>query len=117
VAITLDVADDKLYWTRSPQSTIQIYRNSLDGGDETQLVSTPGRCQGLALLLLPGDGDRDGDVDLDDFNTFMDCRSGPGVLPSPAQTTVQKCLYVFDFDGDQDVDLDDYAAFLRAFSE
>ncbi len=50
--------------------------------------------------FIPGDWDRDGDIDLRDFHEFQRCY---GSGPSPA------CQDTFDADGDGDVDLDDWA--------
>ena len=54
---------------------------------------------------LPGDCDRDGDVDLDDFGSsgcFADCLQGPQAgLPANCE--------LFDIDGDGDIDLWDFA--------
>ncbi len=59
-----------------------------------------------------GDWDVDGDVDLVDFATFVDCISGPDNSPNPtAPVTVPECLEAFDADFDSDVDLEDFATF------
>ena len=63
---------------------------------------------------LPGDWDRDGSVDIDDWLEFPGCMSGPWdgaawVMPSA------ECRGVFDFDGDADVDLKDFAEFQVLF--
>ena len=116
VAIDLDVADDKLYWARTINGNLEIHRHRLDGSEGVVVLSTPGSTQGLSLSLRPGDTDRDGDVDLNDYTVFSDCLSGPGGTPSPVLTTLEKCLYVCDFDGDGDVDSFDYADLLQAFS-
>ena len=66
----------------------------------------------LALGLLPGDFDGDGDIDFDDLLAFSDCMDGPDITPSPdPPTEVADCLAVFDLDGDLDVDLRDHALF------
>jgi hypothetical protein len=58
----------------------------------------------------PGDGDSDGDVDLDDHAEFATCLTGPGAV-----SAAEGCED-YDFDLDHDVDLSDFAAFLEAFS-
>lgn len=59
-------------------------------------------------VQLPGDCDRDGDVDLDDYGCFVACVLGPG------QGLLPDCE-PFDFDGDGDVDIGDYATFGTQF--
>lgn len=59
----------------------------------------------------PGDGDDDGDVDLDDFNRFSECVSGP----VPPATPLPGCIE-FDVDADDDVDLGDLAAFQTLYT-
>ena len=56
------------------------------------------------IVILPGDADGDGQVNLQDHRSFVDCLTGPdgGLLPNCA---------VFDFDIDMDVDLADFEAF------
>jgi hypothetical protein len=52
---------------------------------------------------VPGDDDRDGDVDQDDVNAFKLCVSGPAVPLTPGCEGK-------DHDGDSDVDQSDFAA-------
>lgn len=61
--------------------------------------------------IIPGDYDRDGDVDTDDFAYMAACLSGPDVAAGPACQTGE-----FDYDFDTDLDLADFAAFQRCFS-
>ena len=56
------------------------------------------------IVLLPGDGDGDGQVNLRDHRSFSDCLTGPG------GGLLRNCA-VFDFDLDLDVDLDDFGFF------
>ncbi|MBP7936287.1 MAG: hypothetical protein KA354_16735 [Phycisphaerae bacterium] len=67
----------------------------------------------LSLVLVTAiapDGDRDGDVDRDDFNFFFaPCFSGPAIAPGPSCSP-------YDFDADQDVDQADFGLFQRCFS-
>ena len=60
---------------------------------------------------IPGDYDRDGDVDLGDLAVLSACQSGPAV---PASDSCQ--AGDFDFDFDTDVDMDDLGSFQRCFS-
>ncbi|HUU82804.1 MAG TPA: C25 family cysteine peptidase [Phycisphaerae bacterium] len=90
---------------------------SLDGESPELLLlnnTTPGTHtfdQACDPSHVPGDGDDDQDVDLDDYLLFFDCLTGPGVLPGPTQTTVQRCLDAFDLNADADVDLADFRDF------
>lgn len=60
------------------------------------------------VATLPGDCDSDGDIDLDDYECFAACLTGPdaGLTLNCSQ---------FDFDADNDVDMLDYAEFSMAF--
>jgi hypothetical protein len=55
-----------------------------------------------------GDGDVDGDIDLDDASLLPDCQTDPGGFRAVG-------CEPFDFDGDGDVDLSDVAEFQSAF--
>lgn len=57
-----------------------------------------------------GDGDQDGDIDLDDFAYFGDCRTGH------APGEIQPGCEMMDYQGDGDVDLLDWAGFQIALS-
>jgi hypothetical protein len=71
-------------------------------------------------LAICGDGDSDGDADLDDLPRFVECLIGPacdgtpdGCNPPawtapPADLPLQHCL-MMDLDYDGDVDLHDFA--------
>jgi hypothetical protein len=61
------------------------------------------------IPAIPGDADRDRDVDAEDLAVFIDCRSGPAV------PNEEGCAQ-FDFDNDDDVDQDDFGVFQRCFS-
>ncbi|MCK4342956.1 MAG: hypothetical protein KAY37_14680, partial [Phycisphaerae bacterium] len=69
-----------------------------------------GHWHSLGLKGYPrGDLDRDGDVDLDDFNIFAGCMNGPEItFPGGCDDA--------DLDGDADVDLADFAVFQTLFT-
>jgi PKD repeat protein len=63
-----------------------------------------------AVRVIPGDFDRDGDVDLSDFSIFQLCFNGPNRAPSI------NCPVSADLDGDSDVDLSDFGTFQSCFN-
>jgi len=64
----------------------------------------------ITVLPAPGDFDEDGDVDLDDYETWLvPCYTGPG---GQASQGCEAC----DLDGDADVDLIDFASFQAVFT-
>ena len=62
-----------------------------------------------ATVACDADFDCDGDVDLFDFDEWLNCVSGPDEKPSP------ECISL-DFDDDNDVDWADFAVFQLAFT-
>ena len=69
----------------------------------------------VEVLVLPGDSDEDGDVDLVDFSVFFGCLGGPGNSTPPSGCS-QEAFDACDLDDDNDVDLGDYATFQAAFT-
>ena len=65
----------------------------------------------VGIPYLPGDFDRDCDVDLEDFDQFGVCFTGPGGGPVLAECAPG------DFDGDGDVDCADWCRFVLAWTE
>lgn len=67
------------------------------------------------------DFDADGDVDMNDFNRFRDCATGPSIPYTPA-SLLGGCTLARDLTGhipadfDRDVDQDDFGAFQRCYS-
>jgi hypothetical protein len=61
--------------------------------------------------LIPGDFNRDGDVDRYDYAVFAGCASGPGI-PRSGSPTCQSA----DLNPDNDVDQADFAVFQRCYS-
>jgi hypothetical protein len=97
------------------------YTRLSDGWDYYQLIT-----QRTADLAICGDGDSDGDVDLDDLPRFAECLVGPLCAPGgddcdvpawtqpPADLPIPHCLMV-DVDYDRDVDLHDFDVFQTLF--
>lgn len=73
-------------------------------------TGTPFGTSGMVLRIttLPGDGDADGDVDLDNLQEFVACLTGPDVDASTG------CAHM-DLDASGDISLADFSAFQRAF--
>ena len=61
--------------------------------------------------LVRADINRDGEVSLDDFELWFDCRTGPRAEP------VEIGCRQADQDRDDDVDLRDFAAMQRRFGQ
>lgn len=64
----------------------------------------------LVKLPIPGDFDRDGDVDQEDFGRMQSCITGPGI--DQAEST---CLGAL-LDADSDVDAEDVKIFLACYA-
>jgi hypothetical protein len=79
------------------------------------LDNCPGTVQGATVdtngcpPVIPGDFDRDGDVDTVNFTALESCAMGPAI--SYAENCVAK-----DLDADSDIDSDDFAIFQRCWS-
>ncbi len=58
---------------------------------------------------IPGDFDRDGDVDADDMAAFISCSSGPAI-PISSECNLR------DLDKDGDADVDDFGIVQRCYS-
>ncbi|MHC4673227.1 MAG: lamin tail domain-containing protein [Planctomycetota bacterium] len=63
----------------------------------------------ICFTLIPGDFNRDGDVDQDDYMQFESCASGPAI------PYTGNCADA-DFDSDNDVDQSDFGIVQRCFS-
>lgn len=63
----------------------------------------------IQIVYAGADFDKDGDVDIVDYEHFADCFSGPGNIPSPS---CQEC----DLDHEGDVDLRDFAVLQAVFT-
>ncbi len=105
----LQVSPDPLGAFATPAWTIQPGTNVFQAtiktlcGDRTAMLTLTG-------VVVPGDFNRDADVDLDDFSELRNCASGASV---PRQET--PVCEEADFDGDNDVDVDDFGVFQRCF--
>ncbi|HNQ22537.1 MAG TPA: hypothetical protein PKK06_05525 [Phycisphaerae bacterium] len=77
-------------------------------------------CNGTGLpdeceLLAGGDYTADGQVDLNDYQAFVECQGGPAVPPASGDCA-DTCLAAFDAEHDGDVDLADFAVFQTNFT-
>ncbi len=97
-------------WTRETVQGIND-RDRIVGFGRTDASGDNTRA--FILRPPPGDGNHDGEVDLDDYPFFADCMAGPNETPAPVLPgrSAADCLHDFDFDADDDVDLADFAAF------
>ena len=66
-------------------------------------------------VLLPGDVNRDGQVDLDDHAAAIECLTGPQASVAPPACSLEASESA-DLNGDGDVDLQDLAAMQVAFT-
>jgi hypothetical protein len=65
---------------------------------------------------VPGDVDRDCDVDLDDHELFYGCLAGPGVSEPPQGCSPEQFTRS-DLDLDDDVDLGDFLSFQQHLAD
>lgn len=86
----------------TPEDRQQAFIDALDSEPESKPYLTLDEA-------MPGDRDRDGEIDLADFASLPDCLTGP------AASTIDLPCLPLDFDGDSDIDLVDVAAFQTAF--
>ncbi|MBN1489477.1 MAG: hypothetical protein JXA69_06115 [Phycisphaerae bacterium] len=81
-----------------------------------QMVACGDAPEGFSIpfRIRTTDSDRDGDVDITDFNGFAFCFNGPN--RPPAHVTSSGYCVQFDQDADGDVDLMDFANFQACFN-
>ncbi|MCK4341215.1 MAG: hypothetical protein KAY37_05765 [Phycisphaerae bacterium] len=103
----------KVYWGQDvsyPPYVGKIMRMNLDGSNQEDVATDLGMVTDLTLPApLPGDLNGDGDVDLDDFNIFADCMTGPVIPTTPGCEPA-------DLHADDHVDLADFAVFQQGFT-
>ncbi len=121
--------DQKLVSTYDPPNhLLREYLQSdtgmarIDGIASAQVCgpdSEPAALVGVAARILAfhgletgGDWNRNGMLDVDDYDALVSCLDASGPDPSPSSS---ECLAVFGLDGDNDVDLQDFCAFVSAF--
>jgi uncharacterized membrane protein len=92
-----------------PAAEEMYYTAAINEAGVIVTVDWIGCCGRVLTPQLAGDGDFDGDLDLDDHHRFSLCSTGPDV---PFQ--LNQCDPV-DFDHDMDVDLGDFQYFQIAF--
>ncbi|MBP7937361.1 MAG: chitobiase/beta-hexosaminidase C-terminal domain-containing protein [Phycisphaerae bacterium] len=90
-------------YTQASIDDLRILSRVLSASEVTKLYNY------RAIEYTHGDFDGDGDIDIDDMQTFATCASGPSI-PYAGQ-----CAEA-DFDKDGDVDQDDFGAIQRCFS-
>ncbi len=115
----LNVADrtSPVFLQDVPTGTAEVFDLIVDGTTVyaiTESVNTMGGGVQVYQVFYGGDGDDDGDVDLQDYAALQRCFSGGAKLPAGGAGA--NCL-VFDFDNDDDVDRTDYALFGGQMSE
>jgi syndecan 4 len=81
-----------------------------DACDDCPNTIPSGVVDALGCSNIPGDFDRDGDVDMSDFGRFQNCMSGANILQ-----TDPACVKA-DIDNDGDVDAADFASFTKCLS-
>jgi hypothetical protein len=120
-------AEVTLYYQSTSKEFVEFLRdeNTTDtkGQEMFDLWNDNGKCPpeimvqtSLGVLPpVPGDCDGDGDVDLDDYDCFFDCISGPWQAPGFVMPSGE-CQAVFDYDADTDVDARDYGGFQEAYT-
>ncbi|MHC4063518.1 MAG: hypothetical protein ACYSUQ_14280 [Planctomycetota bacterium] len=68
-------------------------------------------------VIMQGDFDADGDVDLDDHTACSDCLGAPSVPPDPTSFDCRSlCLQAFDGNSDGSIDLQDFRAFQESLT-
>jgi len=109
MALSLD--ERKLYVASGNLFAVDIDGGTVDlVGEIPSPVGDTVTGAGIAVVpLRPGDFNRNGDLDRDDFAMMLPCLSGPSEIPSQAT-----CAEA-DADRDGDLDLHDVAAFFEAF--
>ncbi len=89
-------------WDPGTMDKNQTYYWRID--EVTSFGIVPGEDWSFMIAGDPGDLDRDGDVDLEDFGYLQACYSGSGILPGQGCTDA-------DLDRDNDVDQADFVIF------
>lgn len=97
--------------TNTPLLVNQAYYVTIRALSNAVYSSPTGFSDGIVFQLFRGDFDKDGDVDLNDFNRFQICFNGPNRPP----VLVDRCDGP-DFDADGDVDLTDFSVFAACFN-
>ncbi len=103
---------DDYHNTQDPDNPDSVFRRYLDRSMNEMLLAgipTTNDVDVVNLHLWPGDLDRDGDVDDDDFSEVVICLTGPEGPATPECNSV-------DFDRDGYVDLGDVAVLQRVFT-
>lgn len=94
--------------------------NTTQPGDLLECIVTPsdgevdGQPSDVSVIIgglpVPGDFDNDGDVDLSDYEQFVNCVTGPDIAATP------DCQESADLTGDGDIDLIDFGQWTLLFT-
>ena len=99
-------------------SAPEVDNSTMAMNDRGEVAWFVGDFPNLDLMLLweiraQGDFDNDNDVDPFDFESFLNCFSGP----DPEVFVLGTCISVFDADDDGDIDFADFGLFQQNFTE
>lgn len=111
---TIFTYDTGMYGTGGAQILTGLQMGPMLAGAPQQIYYFEGVGGSLVALAppvsIPGDFDRDGDVDRDDLAMLMDCAAGPQVLVLTPSCSDE------DMNGDGFIDMLDFAAWQRCYS-
>ncbi len=92
------------------------FGGTVTGLSEVRFMTVFEDCSTFECVMLPGDCDYSGSVDLMDYAALYECLAGPSVDPPNQSSSGCLCLD-FDFDDSGTVDMNDYASFSPLMEE